>query len=199
MGNFQWGKKTIEFKRVTGEVLSSEKNTKTFRSHNINSSEPVQTEIFDNHSVWIKKDNGIEKYVTFHMRDIPIRTGQRVSVIYSFKDKTNYWPAILVNHAAKDIHYVEHTYPLMEKLGLGHSGFYTSLFLILITLFGAGYGFNAAGYSGWKTLGYSMLAGFVVFLYLMNRGDRIRTKRRNAFVKHLRTLSDNVESVEEMA
>ncbi len=109
--------KTIEYTTLTGIVTSSKKFTETnvcvsgggatvsgFGNFTSVTTNPVYTsdDSYVNHEIWLAIDNGKEKSVKLYSGDIPLREGQRITVVY-IKNKgiTDAMPAAIINHNNK--------------------------------------------------------------------------------------------------
>lgn len=135
MKNFKHRKKEIEFWSETGEVLGSDKHSETHVSssgggghlHNGSgyiSSPSVNSTTITNHEFWIKKEDGTEKDIKLRGVDIPLRPGQKVTIVsagHVNKDKGVY--SILVNHSANKHWFINNAIGLNKHLNIdGISG-----------------------------------------------------------------------------
>jgi len=120
MENFSHRGKDVEFWHITGEVIGSDKYKETHVSSscgggNISgsitggygsvsghiSAPNIHSEVITNHEFWIKTEDGLEKDVKLYNRDIPLRVGQKVTLIWATrKGRSNSPYTILVNHSA---------------------------------------------------------------------------------------------------
>lgn len=116
MEGFSYRGKDVEFWRITGEVLGSNKYSET--RVNVSSSggggyigpngghvAPTTVDVSSttviNHEFWIKTEDGHEKDVKFSGVDIPLRPGQKITLISAGRKGTGSgWYSILVNHSA---------------------------------------------------------------------------------------------------
>ena len=110
MDSFKHKNKEIEFWQVTGEVLGQNKYSETHVSssgggghvtqHGGHVSAPkVHSTTVTNHEFWIKTDDGTEESVQLSGYDIPLREGQRITLISAgVKGYDSGYFSILVNH-----------------------------------------------------------------------------------------------------
>ncbi len=111
MQNFVIGKKVVELSKVTGEVLSSDKFSETHvysrgggpLPGGGSSAPSVHSDVTTKQEFWIKTDDGSEKPIQLSGVDIPMRVGQKITVISAQRvGKKLRIYAALVNHTARD-------------------------------------------------------------------------------------------------
>lgn len=108
----------VLFKKITGELFEHNKLTSTditstggggvissgkgvIRDVEITSKLMVTTEL------WIREDDGIEKSIQFKGDNIPLRNGQKITLIYACKQGSQHsQEAVLVNHATNNYHLI---------------------------------------------------------------------------------------------
>ncbi|NWB29179.1 hypothetical protein [Pseudomonas gingeri] len=112
MTGFTHGKKTLSFGYTVGEVLDSEKFSQTQVSSSGGGGHigehggnvrpvRIQSTSIINHEFWIREDSGQEKDIKLVGYDIPLRAGQRVSmVMVADLDASKLVYSALVNHSA---------------------------------------------------------------------------------------------------
>ncbi|WP_165313155.1 hypothetical protein [Vibrio ziniensis] len=112
MENFKHRNKEIKFWSVTGEILGQNKYSETHVSssggggyvgqHGGHVSAPtVHSTTVTNHEFWIKKEDGSEKSIQLAGHDIPLREGQKITLISAgIKGKDSGYFSVLVNHNA---------------------------------------------------------------------------------------------------
>jgi len=101
---------TFEFTVVTGDILSQNKFSETHVSggggggtHGHSSNISISSQAITKQEFWIKTDDGKEKSIQLSGFDIPLREGQRISIVNMWdKEKEVYWHVCLVNHTADD-------------------------------------------------------------------------------------------------
>jgi hypothetical protein len=131
MENFKYKDKIVEFSYVTGEVLGSEKFSET----HVSSSggryigggmgapggtyvpPTVSSTVSTNHEFWIKTKDGQEKAIKLRDVDIPLRVGQRITIISAGLGNNAYY-TMLVNHNAGDYSWITGPNRLNEHLGI---------------------------------------------------------------------------------
>lgn len=117
---FVHGRKELEFKYTTGEVIGTNKFSETHVSStggggtvggyigpygghvsgDIDAPE-IKSEVITKHEFWIRKDDGEEMPVKLSGVDIPLRAGQIITVIGAYmRGEKNGWYSLLVNHNA---------------------------------------------------------------------------------------------------
>lgn len=128
MQNFTHGEKTVEFTSLVGEVIGSEKRSETYLSSSggggyvgregghVRAAQISSTNVI-NHEFWIRDDTGIEHDIKLRGHDIPLLTGQRITLI---KVKHNDgsgkgWYSVIVNHSAAK-HWFLHSAPALNRL-----------------------------------------------------------------------------------
>lgn len=124
MEDFHHNGKSVQFMAITGEVLDHAKRSETHTSmHTQTSVQPTaplitphgvigqpgrvststtmstRTEHF--HEIWLRTDDGREQPVEIGRGDIPLRTGQYVTLVVAHRDKKHACGGLLVNHTAK--------------------------------------------------------------------------------------------------
>ncbi|MBM0212917.1 MULTISPECIES: hypothetical protein [Pseudomonas syringae group] len=131
MQDFTHGDKTIEFTSLVGEVIGSEKLSETHVSSSggggyvgregghVRAAQISSTSVI-NHEFWVRDDTGIEHDVKLKGQDIPLRTGQRITLI-KVKHKNGSgkgWYSIIVNHSAAKHWFLNSAPALNQLLGL---------------------------------------------------------------------------------
>jgi len=110
MENLKIGNQEFEFFSYTGEVLSQDKFSETHVSggggggaHGHSRDVHVSSRVVTKHEFWLKTDDGKEVSVQLTGHDIPLREGQRVTVVYmqNVQFDTGY-AALLINHTSDE-------------------------------------------------------------------------------------------------
>lgn len=102
--------KKIDFWKVTGEVLGSDKYSETHITSSGGggyvgqngghvSAPTINSSTVTNHEFWIKTEDGLEKAIKLRGSDIPLRPGQKITLISAGIESSG-WYSILVNHSA---------------------------------------------------------------------------------------------------
>ena len=142
METFKTDMENVEFFTVHGRVIDSNKVSETHVSSsggdvwtdangNTHSTPlSVSSRSVTNHDFWIMTDDGEERNVKLIDHDVPLRIGQRITMLYASREGTNTGsPAALINHTAGN-HW------LLNKAGALNQdiGFYpvSSLMLFLL-------------------------------------------------------------------
>ena len=114
MNPFAYKGKSVEFEAVTGEVLGSNKYAET-RVHATGgggymhdgsgqiSAPTITSTVTTKHEFWVKSESGQEVPVKLSGIDVPLRPGQKVTMISARrkgKGKDNSYWVLLVNHDA---------------------------------------------------------------------------------------------------
>ena len=130
MEDFQYKNKEVKFWRVTGEVLGQNKYSKTHVSSSGGggyvgkggghvSAPKVHSTTVTHHEFWIKEEDGSEKSVKLSGHDIPLREGQKITLISAgIKGKDSGFYSVLVNHNAKKHWFINSAGDLNKKLKL---------------------------------------------------------------------------------
>jgi hypothetical protein len=112
MNEIKCGSKSFKFRVVTGHVLSNEKRseTKVWSSGGggyvggyggFVEAPQVHSQAVTCQEFWLASESGNEEYVQIQGVDIPLREGQKISIIYlSEKGKSASYHALLINHNA---------------------------------------------------------------------------------------------------
>lgn len=112
MQDFIHGDKTVVFQALSGEVIGSEKLNETLVSSSGGggyvgkegghvAAAQISSVNVINHEFWIKTSNGKECDVKLRGYDIPLRTGQQITLISAGnKGGANVYHSVLVNHSA---------------------------------------------------------------------------------------------------
>ncbi|MCD8548986.1 MAG: hypothetical protein LRY75_20675 [Shewanella xiamenensis] len=141
MEDFSYRGKEVKFWRVTGEVIGSDKYSETHVSvsssggggyvgpHGGHISAPnihTTTTAITNHEFWIKTEEGLEKAIKLRGVDIPLRVGQRITIISACRkaDGSGWtqdgpgWYSVLVNHSVEKHWYIQSAEELNKNLQL---------------------------------------------------------------------------------
>lgn len=152
MEDFKHRRKKLEFWSLTGEVLGSNKYSKTQvwssggggggyvhpqHGGTINVSAPqVHSRSITHHEFWIKTPDGGEHSIQLVDSDIPLREGQKVTLIScGRKGKGSAYYTILVNHSARKHWFIRTASDLVRLLKLERN----TVLLSVILLFLVGY------------------------------------------------------------
>lgn len=127
MDSFKYKNKEVVFWSVTGEVIGQNKYSETHISSSggggqvINGSgfvkaPEINTETIENHEFWIRKPNGTEKSIKLVDANIPLRIGQKITLISAgLKDKDTGYHVVLVNHNANSHWFVNNLVNITER------------------------------------------------------------------------------------
>ncbi|MFU1569509.1 hypothetical protein [Aeromonas veronii] len=128
MENFKHRNKEIEFWSVTGEIMAQNKYSETHVSssggggyigaHGGHIRAPsVHSTTVTNHEFWIKTEDGSEESVQLAGCDIPLREGQKITLISAgVKGKGEGCYSVLVNHNAKSHWFIKKADDLNKRL-----------------------------------------------------------------------------------
>lgn len=195
MENFKHRKKEIEFWSVTGEILGQNKYSETHVSssggggyvgrHGGHVSSPsVHSTTVTNHEFWIKKEDGSEKSVQLAGHDIPLREGQKITLISAgIKGNDSGCFSVLVNHNANKHWFINKAASLNKRLEIDQ----VSGKSILI----AGGLWWLVTYITNSVETGAVIAGAFVVYRLATKIPRI-SKMRNSLDKHLESLAQQV-------
>ena len=140
----------IEFLQVTGEILGTEKRAEThisssggggysYQGTGHSSAPSIHSTVITKHEFWLRLADGTEKAVQLSGQDIPLRVGQRVTLVWARLSGTQSDVlSILVNHVERKHRFLQDGASLYrafgmnrESLGLGCLG--VLAFLIVIS------------------------------------------------------------------
>lgn len=210
MENFKHRKKEIEFWQLTGEVLGSDKYSETHVSVSSSGgggyvgpngghvSAPKvhsSSSSITNHEFWIKTADGLEKDIKLKGADIPLRAGQKITLISAGrKGKDTGWYSVLVNHSAGKHWFINKADDLNNRLRIElMTG--KSLIIAAIILFGTAYltAPESYGYFLDRNFGraewgvaWGLAIGFGVLRFL------IKTVRISSLYKRLNSHLENL-------
>jgi hypothetical protein len=190
MHNFTHGDKTVCFTVLSGEVVSSEKLSETRVTSTggvrVNGNDDDVTPVrissvsIINHEFWVKTPDGIEHDVKLRGVDIPLRTGQQVSLISALKKDGSPLHTILQNHTASKRWVLRDAKVLNTELEL--SSFKWKTVLIVLGLCIAG--FATAG------LGFLAAAGY--FFYAWYQGSQRKKRLISDLNAHIEKLENQI-------
>ena len=148
MNNFICGRKTIEFSTVTGEVLDTQKHSETHISGGQTSGtivggtgfvsgSGVSSSVSTQHEIWIKTQDGLEKAIRLRNVDIPLRSGQRITLVLATTEGIDdRYYCMLCNHDAGKYWFITRANRLKSQLGLVPTGKYFLItFLLAVGVF----------------------------------------------------------------
>lgn len=133
MDDFRHRRKNVVFWSVTGEVLGSNKYSETRISSSGGggyvsgsgdhvsgyiSAPTIHSRSITNHEFWIRTEDGFEEGIKFRNTDIPLRPGQKITLISAGRDKSWGWYTILVNHSANRHYFMANAERLNQLLKL---------------------------------------------------------------------------------
>ncbi|BBP47024.1 hypothetical protein THMIRHAS_23970 [Thiosulfatimonas sediminis] len=102
MDTLKIGEVILEFSSLTGQVISSNKRTKTdtYSEKNIFDDDiTVRTDHHDEHEFWVRSSSGKDHHYTLKHHRIPLLEGQKVTLIFiSEKNYKNRILSTIVNH-----------------------------------------------------------------------------------------------------
>ena len=134
MEPFKYKDKVITFSWWTGTVTDSQKRSETHISssggygyiHNGTgsiTSPRIHSTVINKHEIWLKHEDGTESTHKIGGADIPLRVGQKVTLIAGFPQTETGWNLLLYNYNAQKYWYVLNTdeicdyYKLTRKWG----------------------------------------------------------------------------------
>lgn len=189
MHTFAHGDKTVAFTVLSGEVVGSEKLSET----RVTSTGGVQVNGKDgevtpvrvssvsiiNHEFWIRTPDGVEHDVKLRGVDIPLRTGQNITLISALKKDGTPLHAVLQNHTAAKRWVLRDANALNTELEL--TPFNWNTFLIVSGLCIAGF----------VTAGIGLIGAIGYLIYACSKGSQ----RKNLLINDLRAYIEDLETL----
>lgn len=130
MNDFIHGKKRLRFWPVTGEVIGSSKHSQTqvygaggggylHQGSGYLSGGHISSSSVTCHEFWLRLDDGTEMPVSLRGVDIPLRPGQRITLICAgLADSQEGGYCILVNHSANRYWFINDASDLNGRYGI---------------------------------------------------------------------------------
>lgn len=179
MESFKIREQEFELFSYTGEVLSQDKFSETHISggggggtHGHSTNVRISSRVITKHDFWLKTDDGKEEPIQLVGHEVPLREGQRVTVVYvKSATKENGIPAMIINHSAKDFWTLINLASLKSlKLKIPVGG-YIITWIIVSAFFGLVFkGGAGAGIGAFIGL---ILAAFSVNIFLGNKAKEV--------------------------
>ncbi len=195
------GRNSIVFSTTTGEVLGSNKHSETHVHASggggyINSQgggyvapPQITSTTINTHEFWLRLPNGKEQSVTLKNVQIPLRTGQKVSLISGFLNKADYGKYLkLINHNELKAWNILSDESIVDEYKLAGNykflGFLAYLFGAIFTFFIV-YALKEYGFLGRKTASVvvSSIIIFVVLLFSSLPAASLEERRYKPFFK----------------
>jgi len=174
--DFKYKRKTIEFSWLTGTLLSQNKYSETHVSSSggggtvtphggVVHAPTASSTVITNQDFWIKTDDGAEEPIQLRDCDIPLREGQRITVISAQTKKHHPSPVVLINHTAQKHWYIKEASEFNQQYSISSSLSYIITFILIVIgttyigyLISPGYSFVSflLGISGGAALTYKM-------------------------------------------
>lgn len=185
MQDFSHGDKSVVFTALVGEVVGSDKHSETHVSSSGGggyvgkhgghvAAAQINSTVVINHEFWVRDDAGVEHDVKLRGHDIPLRPGQRITLIDAQRKNGsgNSWYSVIVNHSAGKHWFLNKGESLSKLLGLAPFNFKAlaigiALFVVLKWLFGS------------DTFAFLVGGGFFGYRFFID------FKNRNAMVRQL--------------
>lgn len=203
---------SVEFFAFHGRVIDSDKVSETHVSSsggdvwtdangNAHSTPlTVSSTSVTNHDFWIMTDDGNEKNIKLSGFDVPLRVGQRITMLYAKKEGTDTgWPAALINHNAKKHWYLYSGKKLRENIDFFRFTTFESLLglTVWVSICGGilGLMFMIAGEAGGYTL--ILILGALIHLRSAYKlGARVE-KAEAGLDSHIGELCQKIYSIYE--
>ena len=192
MHTFTHGNKSVVFTVLSGEVVGSEKLSETRVTStggvHVNGKDSEVTPVrvssvsIINHEFWVKTPDGVEHDVKLRGVDIPLRTGQEVSLISALKKDGSPLHTILQNHTASKRWVLRDANALHTELELAPFNWKTVMIVSGLCV------------AGLATGGLGILAGAGYFCYAWYQGSqrkKLLVSDLNAYLDKLDTLAGN--------
>ena len=198
---------SVEFFAFHGRVIDSDKVSETHVSSsggdvwtdangNAHSTPlTVSSTSVTNHDFWIMTDDGKEQNIKLIGHDVPLRVGQRITVLYAqIEGGETGWPAAIINHNAKKHWYLYSGKKLNKYIDFFPATLFEMLLYneltICVSLFGVIFGiiFMIAGQAGSSYL----ILGALIHLTLGWRRVSRREKAEAGLDAHIGELCQSI-------
>ncbi len=216
MTPFTYGRKTIRFGKISGEVIETQKYNETRVSSSggggggfihpkyggivTTRSPQIHSETIVNHEFWLKRPNGEETAIKLRGADIPLRAGQKVTVLTAGLEgaKTSAY-SVLINHSAGKHWYITRPGDLVGTRFRMERPTGISILLALGTLVLVAWVTAPTSFEGslaWShaSWGFACVAAVAVFVYRVIRKYSRYKKAAKALMGHLEELVGQVSA-----
>lgn len=202
MENLNYEGKEFVFWGLTGEVLSSEKRTETTAyqtqgrvntyGNNLDVTMPTtQFQSVLKHEFWIKKGDGTEEAIHLNGIDIPLRPGQKITMMYVAEKGKSGYKSAFVNHSAGKFWFINDAGDLVKHMNV-FNYFGKSLLIALVTFFGLAYSLAAIFMKNQDAVAiFALLVATGVFSYRIFAGFRRKLQFKKLLDTHLTSLARN--------
>ncbi len=138
MENFKYKGREVDITYFTGEVVGSDKYSETYVSSSGGggyvgpngghvSAPTVSSTTVTCHEFWLRGEDGTEKSISLRGYDIPLRTGQKVTMVMAGDAKASTGRyTTLVNHSAQRHWTINTVHDVIKNLGLVNFNFMIS-------------------------------------------------------------------------
>ena len=136
------GEKTIVTFKTRGEVIDNSKQEVTHVTGGgggggggVVKVAPVTSYTTTSHEYWIKREDGIEECYTTNDSDLPLRTGQIITIISTgLKGSGTSYVMLVVNHSSRTWHWVGYRDTLHKMVDKKLVGWLRIIFLPIVAL-----------------------------------------------------------------
>lgn len=191
MEDFHHKKKRVNFWKLTGEVLGSDKRSETRVSSSggggsvINgvgyvSAPTIHSSTTEKHEVWLGLDDGSEHHLQLSGLGIPLRVGQRVTLIGATLDGKKSRNSILINHNARKHWFINNVNALCQDYKISAGTGMTIIYTLIILL--------AGSWTGAYSLSMGIGSAFIFLMYRLYRFYKRQVALEAKFQSHLERL-----------
>ncbi|HGO9799658.1 TPA: hypothetical protein ACLEB8_004846 [Pseudomonas aeruginosa] len=170
--------KTVQFRVIRGEVLSTDRNYETHVTatggggyvdkHGGYVAPPkITSHAIEKHEFWIKDETGVERSFWLHNARVPLRPGQLISVVLAHRteDESSRVVAV-VNHSAENWNRVSHIKQTSAELRLIKQPLHVPVGIVGAILFAIGMGVTGSSTLiglGFAGMAYCAYRTFMIF------------------------------------
>ncbi len=194
MEELKFNKTNIAFRSVTGTVLNS---TKLIETHFSSYDPGISSKAVTNHEFWIEKDDGTELSVRLKGIEIPLRQGQKITLIScrkkSKKPDSPWWYTSLINHSEKSIRTINDAKGLNKLMNVElvflSAIIYAIISYVIAVLLAFSLGFM--GFSTKESEPLMIAAITIPFSYLLAKKIIRKIRFEKNLANHIRKISQS--------
>lgn len=194
MDDLNYGSAQIKFWQVHGEVLDTDRYSETHvqaRGGGYAYPSSVNVSQTNHQDFWIRDDDGRERAIQLEDTSIPLRPGQRITLINAQRQGCERsWMCSLVNHATDQVHEItspkvlQHRFRMVRITGISLIlALIVAALVVYLTMPPSGYYEQPWRMAEW---GWAITAGIAVLIW----GGWRKSRRKNQVTKTLKARID---------